>query len=312
MTTVLVSGSLAFDRIMDFPGLFRDHFVEGKLHNINVSFVVDHFDENRGGTAGNIAYNLALLNLSPRIVSAVGDDFASYRSALEAIGVNVSSVRVIPGEKTAAAHIITDKADNQITAFYPGALLQACDSLLVLDGVALAIVAPGNMVDMESIPRICADASIPFFYDPGQQIAQLNGEQLKAGITGAVAVFANDYEFGMISQKTGWAESDVLRSAKVLIVTLGEKGCRVITPESEVRVSAVPLVEVADPTGAGDAFRAGYAAGFLKGLSPKVCARVGSVTASFAVEKQGTQTHQPTLADIARRYASTYGESFPV
>jgi adenosine kinase len=302
MHTILVSGSLAYDRIANFPDQFKNHFVPDRLHNINVSFVVDQLKDNWGGTAGNIAYNFSLLGEKATIIASVGNDFAPYREWLQP-RADLSLLQELKDQKTATCHITTDQGNNQISAFYPGALGTAFAG--TVPTAHLAIVAPSNYEDMKRLPGEYRAHKTSFFFDPGQMIPALSGNDLKNGLEGAEVVLVNDYELGMVMQKTGWDEAEILNHAKVLVVTLGEAGSRVITRDGETRVPAVH-VEAVDPTGAGDAFRAGFATAWLQKIPLAVCAQVGCALASFAVESYGTQNHAPTLHDIQARYESSY------
>lgn len=312
MSKILVSGSLAYDHIMDFPGYFRDHFMPDKLHNINVSFNIEGHSENFGGTAGNIAYTLALLGEKPTIIASVGDDFDRYKTHLDGAGIDTSRIRIEPKLETAFAYILTDKGDNQIAAFHPGASKEAYASEIPMDKDTLAIIAPGSIADMQEFPSKFRTAGARFMFDPGQSIPALSSEDLKNGITGAEAVFANDYEFTLIEFKTGWKAEDILKVAKTLIVTLGEAGSRLITREGEVRVSAMPVKENKDPTGAGDGYRAGYIKGILAGQTPQQCAQLASACASYVVESVGTQGHHFTLEELKKRYEITYSETLKI
>jgi adenosine kinase len=308
MNPIIVSGSLAYDRIMDFPGLFRDHFVEGNLHNINISFLVDSLHQDFGGTAGNIAYTLALLGEPSTLIASVGSDFAPYRTRLDGLKIDCSLIREEPREMTAVATIMTDKGDNQIASFYPGASMHA--SGVVPPHSRLAIVAPGNAEDMSCLCVAYRASGTPFFFDPGQMIPALSPEALKGGMEGASIVIVNDYELSMVREKTGWDEKKILQHAKALVVTLGDKGSAIMTADSEEQVPAVPA-EAKDPTGAGDAYRAGFAYGFVRNLPFTTCARIAGATAAYAVESPGTQNHRFTLDELGTRYTSAYGETMP-
>lgn len=309
MAKVIVSGSLAYDRIMDYQGIFAEHFMPDKMHSLNLSFQVDKLSVEFGGTAGNIAYNLALLGEKPEIIATAGADFGSYRSHLLLSGVDPTTIRVVEGELTSSAIVLTDKADNQIAAFHAGAGGHAYDTPIDIDGRALAIVAPGNTQDMTMLPEYYRRKGFKFLYDPGQQILSLSSDALKDGITGAQVVFASDYEFGLIAQKTGWAEGIILEHALALVITYGVQGSRVVTKEGEWRVNAAPVKEALDPTGAGDGYRAGFIKGMLLGFPLEKCANVGSVTAAYAVETYGTQTHRFTKEEFAKRYKDVCGET---
>jgi adenosine kinase len=307
--SILLSGSLAYDHIMDFPGYFRDHFMPDKLHNINVSFNIDGHFEHFGGTAGNIAYTLALLGEKPTIVASAGDDFERYKTHLDGIGVDTSRISIEPKLDTAFAYILTDKGDNQIAAFHPGASKEAYAGDMPSGDDTLAMISAGSIADMQSFPQKFRDAKIKYMFDPGQSIPMLSGDDLKNGITEAEVVFANDYEFTLIEFKTGWKPEDVLKTANVLVITLGEAGARVLTKAGEIRVAAMPVTENKDPTGAGDGYRAGYIKGFRAGLTPLQCAQLGSACAAFVVESLGTQGHRFSMDELKKRYAITYGET---
>ncbi|KKW20115.1 MAG: Sugar kinase, ribokinase [Parcubacteria group bacterium GW2011_GWA2_51_10] len=308
MSNVIVSGSLAYDRIMDYNGLFADHFVPDKIHSISLSFTVDRMSVEFGGTAGNIAYNLALLGEKPAIIATAGTDFGSYKSHLLLSGIDPTTIRIVEGEMTSSAVVLTDKADNQIAAFHPGAGGHAYDTPVETDGRVLAIIAPGCISDMTSLPDYYRRKGLKYLYDPGQQILSLSSENLQDGLTGAHILFASDYEFGLIAQKTGWAEGTILEHVSTIVVTYGAEGSRIVTREGETRVAAAPVKDAIDPTGAGDAYRAGFVKGMLRDLPYTSCAKLGSIVASYAVEAYGTQTHRFTLDDVAARYKSAYGE----
>lgn len=310
MLRILVSGSIAYDRIMDFPGHFRDHFLAHKLHTINVSFAVDGVEENFGGTAGNIAYNLMLLGQEPYIVSTAGSDFGAYRTYLDGLGIATASIHVDASELTSSAYIITDKADNQIAAFSFGAGKAAYGEFPDVNGTACAIVGAGNPDDMRALPKYYREQGIPYFYDPAQEIPILSAEDLRGGIEGSAGLFGNDYEIDLIMQKTGWSEKELCGRTPLVVATLGENGSRItsVTKNSPLRVKAVQISDAVDPTGAGDAFRAGFIAGYLHGETPRVCAQIGSVVAAYTVERHGTQTHRFTMSELKKRYNEAYGE----
>lgn len=312
MSKVLVSGSVAYDHIMDFPDLFRNHFMPEKLHNINVSFNVSEHAEHFGGTAGNIAYTLRLLDEEPCIIATGGKDFARYKQHLQKIGVDTASIHIDESRDTSFAYVMTDRGDNQIAAFHPGAGGKSYGDRVPFEWAKLAIISPGCLEDMHALPEIYRKNSIPFFFDPGQVIPALSSDDLKNGIEGAEVVFGNDYELEMITQKTGWQEAEILQHVKTLVITLGAEGSRVMTSNVELRVSAVKAVQMQDPTGAGDAYRAGYAKGFLAGLLPEQCAKLASTAAVFNVERIGTQEHSFTMDDFKKRYEEAYGEPLPL
>lgn len=312
MSRVIVSGSIAYDRIMDFPGHFRDHFLAHKLHTINVSFAVESTEENFGGTAGNVAYNFALLGLQPQIISTAGSDFAAYRAHLEKNGIETDTIHVDTSQLTSSAYIITDKADNQIAAFSFGAGKVAYGPFPEAGNAACAIVGAGNPDDMRALPAHYREKGTPYFYDPAQEIPILSADDLRRGIEGAAGLFGNDYEIDLIMQKMGWNEKALLEHTPLVVVTLGEGGSRIMSKTSTERVRAVHTSETLDPTGAGDAYRAGFIAGYIAEQSPRVCAQIGSAVAAYAVEQYGTQNHRFTLPELKRRYEEAYGETLEI
>jgi adenosine kinase len=311
---VLVTGSIAFDQIMDFDGDFKDHVLPDKIHTINLSFLVQEFRKQRGGCAANIAYSLSLLGQRPRIVASAGGDFDSYSEWLTGHGIDISGIQVFPEEVTACCFITTDRADNQITGFHPGAMARARE-LSVREALAgggplprLAIVAPD---DPEAMIRHCREVrelGIPLAYDPSFQVIAMDGETLKETARGARVVFVNDYEFAVFQEKTGVAGAALFELAQMWVVTLGEKGSEVLlSPTEKVPVPAARARQVVDPTGAGDAYRSGFLAGLVQGRDLGVCGRMGSVAAVYAIESYGTQSHRYTREEFERRYQESFG-----
>ena len=305
---MLVSGSLAFDHIMVFPGHFEDHILPDKIHVLNVSFLVKSLERMRGGVAGNIAYSLALLHQPVRIVATVGSDFREYRSALEAVGVDTTGIVASDDELTASAFITTDRSDNQITGFYPGAMSASADLALApyLDGVELGIISPTAPDAMQRHARELREAGVPYVFDPGQQIISLSAQALIDGIEGAAMLVGNDYEFAMIGEKTGMSREELLASCETVIITYGDLGSHVHINGELFEVPAAHPVSVVDPTGAGDAYRAGFLAARRCGLTPDVAGRVGSVAAAAVVEIKGTQGHYFTLEQFIERFNAEF------
>ena len=306
---IFVSGSLAYDRIMDFPGRFADHILPEKIHILNVCFMVNGLIERFGGTAGNIAYNLALLGEKPLILATGGRDFGPYEDWLIQLELPLGGIRPIPQEFTAGAYITTDLGDNQITGFNPGAMKYPSE--FRFDGIeprdTLAIVAPGNLEDMLAYTRAYKTGGVPYIFDPGQSIPAWEGADLVEMATGALALIVNDYELEMFRKKTGLEEAGILELTQTLVTTKGDMGSTILTSQGEEAVPVVPAPRVADPTGAGDAYRAGLIKGLILGLPWPPAARMGAVLASFAVEQQGTQEHQLELRDFWDRYAANFG-----
>ena len=309
---IFVSGSLAYDRIMNFPGRFADHILPEKLHVLNVCFTVEGLQEKFGGTAGNIAYNLSLLGESPLILACAGRDFAAYRRHLEKLGLSLEGIRVVEEEFTAGAYITTDQDDNQITGFNPGAMkFPSHYRFPGLDPAqALAIISPGNLEDMIGYSRAYKEMQVPYICDPGQQIPVIPREDLAEMITGADILISNDYELEMIMGATGWDLAELCRRAGAVITTLGEQGSLVRQQGQEVSIPPVTPERVQDPTGAGDAFRAGLIKGLVLGRDLVQAARLGSTSASFALEHYGTQEHAYSQDQFwARHQAAFPGEA---
>ena len=310
---IFVSGSLAYDRIMDFPGRFVDHILPEKIHILNVCFMVNGLKERFGGTAGNIAYNLALLGEKPVILATAGKDFAPYREWLVRLGLPLTGIKEFPGDFTAGAYITTDLSDNQITGFNPGAMKHLSDYRFegVDAAAAYAIVAPGGLEDMLVYTRAYQAAGLPYIFDPGQSIPAWEGGRLREMAAGARALIVNDYELEMFRQKTGLEEQELLELTPTLIVTRGEAGSYLCTAAGRRQVPAVRPSQVQDPTGAGDAYRAGLLKGLVLGLSLEESACLGAVLASFCVEQQGTQEHRLEISQFWERYRENFGAPPP-
>lgn len=306
MKNIVVSGSLAYDRIMDFPGYFSDHILPEKIHVLNVCFQVDGMKEKFGGTAGNIAYSLTLMGEKPIISAAIGHDYHRYLEWLKKIGISTEAIRIIEDDFTACAYITTDRADNQITGFNPGAMKYT--SILDFDRLdpkdTLLIVSPGNLDDMVSYPRACKERGIDYIFDPGQSLPMLDAKDLVQSIEGCRILITNDYELDLIMSKTGLDKKALLKRAGAVITTLGELGSKVCTPDGEIPVPIGRTRQVLDPTGAGDSYRGGLISGLVKGRDIEQCAKMGSVCASFAVECYGTQAYTFTVEEFEERLVS--------
>lgn len=308
---VYVSGSLALDRIMNFPGKFADHILPDKIHILNVCFLVDGLCEYFGGTAGNIAYNLALMGEKPLILGCVGKDFAAYGQRLDSLGLSRAGIRAVEDQFTAGAYITTDQSDNQITGFNPGAMRERCGYTFPAkhDGKVMAIISPGNVNDMIELPEYFKKAGVPYIFDPGQQITALSGEQMKAAIDGSFALCTNDYELELVMRATGLTRAELLNKTGALVTTLGEQGSLIAQGDKEAKVGAVKVDKALDPTGAGDSYRAGLLKGLGLGWSLADAAMIGAAAASFCVEKKGTQEHCFTLAELSARMEKTFGKT---
>ena len=305
-----ISGSLAFDRIMTFPGHFEDHILPEKLHFLNVSFPIDRLEEKMGGTAGNIAYTLALLGERSAIYGTVGKDFSEYAGRLSRMGIDLGGVKVDEGDFTACCYIMTDRSSNQINAFSPSAMKSPVfpEKTPALAEGDWGLVAPGNVDDMVNFPAFYREQGIPYIFDPGQQITVLGKEQLISGLTGAYVLIGNDYEIERIEKLTGLNRDALLERVEFLIVTFGGKGSVILHKGARpYDVPAVPLEQISDPTGAGDAYRAGLLKGLHNGMGIAFSARLGTVAASFCVEQYGTQLHNFTPEEFQTRYEASFG-----
>ncbi len=308
--SILVSGSLAYDYIMGFPDSFKNHILPEQIHILNVSFMVDRLEQSRGGTAGNIAYTLKLLGAEPIIVSALGKDAAEYRDHFEQMGIHTEHIVTDPNVFSAAGYITTDRDDNQITAFFPGPLQSAADVALstVTPRPTLAFVSPTHRDVMTKHLKEAKELGIKTVFDPGQQIIAFNEVELKQMVSQSYAVIGNDYEMKLLEERTGWSGREMLEQTEVLITTLGEQGSIVtVRGQEPIQVAACAPQSCDDPTGAGDAYRAGFWAAQQKGLGWKECAEVGSVAASYAIETYGTQKHTFTIDEFKARFKRAYG-----
>jgi adenosine kinase len=307
---LIVTGSIAFDYLMSFPGRFTEHLLPEHMQRVSLSFLVDTMDKRRGGCAPNIAYTLALLGERPYLMATAGQDFGDYAAWLAAANIDVSLVKVVPDKFTASFFCSTDEANNQIASFYTGAMANAGElSFRTLDGAGdtLAIISPNDPEAMIQYAEECSTIGLRYIWDPGQQCARMDGAQLRDGIEGAEIVICNDYEFELIRQKTGLDEAAVLEAAGALIVTRGEHGSWIFTREGRAEVAAVPPDRIVDPTGVGDAFRGGLMKGLAGGRSLTESAQLGSVAATWALEHLGGQSHAYTWREFVRRYERHYG-----
>ncbi len=307
---IYISGSLAYDRIMDFPGKFSDHIFPEKIHILNVCFTVNGMVEKFGGTAGNIAYSLGLLGEEPRIIAAIGKDYQRYFDWLGQNRIPVDGIRIVEEEFTAGAYITTDQADNQITGFNPGAMKHRSGHAFSSDGPAdsICIIGPGNLGDMKEYAALCKKKGIRVICDPGQSLTQWDGEGLREWLNGSMMLITNDYELEMVQKMTGIDKKRLMGLTGVVITTLGERGALVSSSSAEFAVPAAKANAVVDPTGAGDAYRAGLLKGIVSGKDLETSAKLGAVAAAYAVEKYGTQEHRFTDQEFRERYRCNFGE----
>jgi adenosine kinase len=306
---IIVTGSIAFDYLMSFPGRFTEHLLPEHVHRVSLSFLVETMDKRRGGCAPNIAYTLALLGERPVLMATAGEDFNEYRRWLDAAGVDTSLVLEVAGKFTASFFCSTDEAQNQIASFYIGAMADAGQlSFRTAGSCELAIISPNDTKAMIQYAEECRTMGIPFIFDPGQQLTSMSSSDLQDGLTGAHLVICNDYEFELIRQRTGFAEEEILEHARGLIVTRGEQGSSVYLPrKGRLDVPIVPPRRIVDPTGVGDAYRAGLMKGIALGLPVDTCARIGAVAATYVLEHLGGQSHSYTWDEFVGRYEEHFG-----
>ncbi|MAF14285.1 MAG: carbohydrate kinase family protein [Parcubacteria group bacterium] len=307
---ILVAGSVAYDRIMNFPGYFKDNILPNKIHILNVSFFIQDLKESFGGTAGNIVYTLGLLGVKPTLLANVGaKDFSVYKKWFQKNKIDISKVKIVKNQQTASAYIITDKADNQITGFYPGAMKDPITkSKIDLAKVGLAIVSPQHPVDMVNLPKIFRAKKIPYIFDPGQQVASLSGAQLKSAIIGSKVLIGNDYEIALIRKKTSLSINQLLKKTNILITTLGASGSMLRQGSNTIKIPAAKRANTLDPTGGGDAYRAGLIKGLVDDLPLQKVGQLATVTAVYSVEKYGTQVHKFTKTGLVKRYRQNFKE----
>jgi adenosine kinase len=308
---ILLTGSVAFDYLMSFPGYFRDHFLPDRLDSISLSFLVDSMIKMPGGVAPNIAYTMALLGEHPRLWAAVGEDFEEYRKFLADKGVDTSGAQVIPDVFTASFFVNTDRVNAQIASFYPGAMAYASQlslHVLVDNPPDLVVISPNDPGAMNQYVRECQEIGLPYAYDPSQQIVRLTGDDLRAGLEGALALFVNDYEYALIDKMTGLDADCVLDNNPnaFVVVTQGEKGAQVHTNSGRFTIPCVPPQRILDPTGVGDAFRGGFLTGYSHNLSMESCGRMGALAATYCLEQRGSQGQSYTSNEFIERYSQVF------
>lgn len=307
---IVVTGSIAYDYLMLFPGQFTEHLLAEKLQSLSVSFLVDSLRRERGGTAPNIAYTLALLRGRPRVMATVGQDFADYRRWLEDHGVDTSAIVEIPDEYCASFFVTTDQNQNQIGHFYPGAMAYAGELHFAerAPEAELVIISPNDPVAMCSYVRECRALGIPYVFDPSQQIIRLSGDELREGIEGCHLLTVNEYELSMITEKTRLAQEAVIVRAGAVLVTRGSAGSAIFVDGDCLEIPVVRPRHIAEPTGAGDAFRGGVLRGIQMGLSWETVGRMGALAAAYVLENVGTQNHHFTPHEFVTRYRELFDD----
>jgi adenosine kinase len=310
---VVATGSVAFDYILTFKGRFADHILPEKAHILNLSFLVDSLEKRKGGVAANYAYNLTMLGYPSAILATAGADAVEYRSWLESLGIDCRGLRLMDGQHTATGFTTTDLDDNQITGYYAGAMAAAAD--LGLDDTVpepeAVLIGPNAPDAMRRLVAECRDRGIPWIFDPAHQLPHLSGPDLEEGSRGAWILIGNDYEMELVQQRTGRPLARLLDLVAMVVTTLGRQGSTVATKDGTLEIPPAPAREEQDPTGAGDAYRAGLVAGLLRGLAPEEAGRVASLAATHVVERVGTIEHSYTRAEFAARHIEAFGHELP-
>ena len=308
---ILLTGSVAYDYLMTFPGLFKEQILPERLESISLSFLVESMSRQRGGVAPNIAYSMALLGTHPRVMATVGEDFEEYRAWLEAKGVDTTLMKVVPGVYTASFFATTDQTNAQIASFYPGAMGYASSQSLkeLSSKPELILVSPNEPGAMSKFAAEARELKIPYLYDPSQQVLRLDGKELARDMEGAQFLFCNDYEFGLISKKTGWSLDQILEHVNILVITRGKDGADLYADNNTVHIPTVPEREMVDPTGVGDSFRGGFLAGYSRGFDWKLCGELGSLAAVYCLEKNGPQSHSYTREEFVQRFREHFDDA---
>jgi adenosine kinase len=308
---IICTGSIAYDYLMSFPGYFKDHIIPEKLDSISLSFLVDSMIRQRGGTAPNIAYNLALLGEKPKLMGTVGEDFKDYRVWLDKHGVDTSLVEEIDGVFTASFFANTDLSNNQIASFYTGAMAYAKNlSIRDLDrqDTELVVISPNDPTAMCKYGAECRELGIPYVYDPGQQVVRSSPDEIHEGILGAQSLFINDYEYELIQKHTGLNSKEIIDAVDFVVVTLGEKGSDIWVKDALFHIPPVHPSCIADPTGVGDAFRGGFLRGLRLGLDWQTCGQMGALAATYCLENRGTQNHSYAIPEFISRYRRLFDD----
>lgn len=313
---IIIHGSIGFDHIKTFPGFFKDHIVADKIHQINTTFELSHVRKKRGGPGGNIAYNLALLGEEPILVASVGDDAEEYIHYLERLGVQTKGISVHAGLRSSMADLITDKANNQIGGFYVGAAGESVDfslSQMLHPEQCILILSPSNNnPDTMRLIREAKEFGTKYIFDPGQTTANFTPEELQEAIAGAFMLIVNDYEHELIKKRTGYSQEDILQHVNILIQTLGKSGSVIYRKGVQQHIPICREFDLVDPTGAGDAYRAGLLKGIVEHLSVEHAGLIAATTAAFVISEHGTQEHVFTHEDFKRAFERNFGVQTPI
>lgn len=308
---IICSGSIAYDYLMSFPGYFKDHIIPEKLDSISLSFLVDHMVRQRGGTAPNISYNLALLGEKPRLMGTVGEDFDDYRAWLEKHGVDTSLVKQIDGVYTASFFANTDLSNNQIASFYTGAMAFSKDlsiKNLDLTEIDLVIISPNDPTAMCKYSHECKELGIPYVFDPGQQVVRNDPSEIQFGIQNAQSLFINEYEYELIQKHTGLKDDEIREFVDFLVITCGQNGSEIYVKDEFYEIPVVTPSCITDPTGVGDAFRGGFIRGYRMGFNWQTCGQMGAMAATYCLENRGTQNHTFTMKEFIDRYRKSFDD----
>ncbi len=309
--SIVITGSVAFDYLMTFPGYFRENILPEKLDKISLSFLVDNLTRQRGGCAPNIAYSMALLGERPLVLATAGEDFTDYREWMESCGIDTRFLHSIAGKNTASFFVNTDLENNQIASFYTGAMADA--SRFTLTGIPreevdYVVISPNDPLAMRKLSDECLQLGIPYLFDPSQQIARNPSEDLKSGVENAHALFCNEYEFNLLEKHTGLSPEQIEKHVDLLVVTKGINGALVRSDGREYHIPVAPVAQIADPTGVGDAFRGGFLRGYRLGLDLQTCGQMGSLSAAYCLEQNGPSNHKYTIDEYIRRYRESFDD----
>ncbi|MEI7839298.1 MAG: carbohydrate kinase family protein [Methylococcaceae bacterium] len=310
--SALICGSMAYDTIMVFHDKFKHHILPEKVHMLNVSFLVPTMRREFGGCAGNIAYNLKLLNETPLIMATVGHDFEPYAKWLNKHQINDQYIRLIENQFTGQAYITTDEDSNQITAFHPGAMSFSHENSIPTDknSIRIGIVSPDGKDGMQLHAKQFAELEIPFIFDPGQGMPMFDGAELLTLIDQATWLTLNDYEAELMQERTGLSLAQLAEKVKALIITQGGEGSTIYTDGKQIKIPVAPVTNLADPTGCGDAYRAGLLYGLLNNLEWEITGRIASLMGAIKIEHPGTQNHSFSSDTFKQRYQDSFGSSF--
>ncbi len=309
---VALTGSIAYDYLMSFPGHFQEHILADKLESISLSFLVDKMVKRRGGIGPNIGYTMAMLGGDPILFSTVGQDFGEYRAWLEEKGVDTSGVAVIKDDFTASFFATTDRDNSQISSFYPGAMSHAAEVKLTAwkgEKLDLIVVSPTDPAAMNQYIDEAAELDIPYLYDPSQQTVRLTGEELRKGVEGAYGLFVNDYEFCLIEKHAELSIEDIQNLVEILVITKGDQGSLIYVEGKEIEIPVVPPDKIIDPTGVGDAFRGGFLTGMSYDLDLELCGKIGALAAAYCLETDGPQSHSYKVDEFIRRFRQHFDDN---